>query len=111
MSLSSKQSTFLSQGYGNRKGQVWLQLRRPSTESQDAYEVIAEMSQDRFGFAPYTMEDVSDTIASSENVVELAKPGDYYQVMREIGGGGGHRLTIKDFKLTIHFKPFFEQRE
>ena len=69
------------------------------------------MASDRFGKAPHNLTKATDTLTHEENVVKLAKPGDYYQVMREIGGGGGHTLTIKNFKLTIHFKPYFEQRE
>merc|ERR1719219_945494 len=99
------------QGWGNQKGQVWLQLRRPLAVSKGAFETIAEMDSDKFGIAPHKLANATDTLTPSENVVKLAKPGDYYQVMKNIGGGVGHRLQIVDFKLKIHFKPYFEQHE
>lgn len=55
--------------------------------------------------------EVTDTLTSEENIVSLAKTGDYYKVMKNIGGGGGHELKMKNFKLTIHFQPYFEQKE
>ena len=40
-------------------------------------------------------------LTSGEKVVGFAEPGDYYQVMYSVGAGGGHRLTVKDFKMVI----------
>ena len=36
-----------------------------------------------------------------EAMVSEARPGDYYQVMRNAGGGGGHRLIVSNFKLIV----------
>jgi len=99
------------QGWGNQKGRVWLQLCRPLASSQNDFEIIDEMPVERFGLAPHKWAEVTDTLTSEENIVNLAKTGDYYQVMKNIGGGGGHELKIKNFKLIIHFQPYFEQKE
>merc|ERR1712228_51265 len=53
------------QGYGNRKGQVWVQLIRNGA-------VVAE-----------------------------SRKGDHLRFMRNIGGGGGHHLTVEGFKAVI----------
>ena len=37
-------------------------------------------------------------------VVTRAKRGDILRVMRNIGGGGGHSLTVQDFTMTIAHK-------
>ena len=50
---------------------------------------------------------VVDTLTQNEKIVKLAKPGDFYQVMKNVGGGGGHQLIIQDFKLKICYKPHF----
>ena len=76
-------SIFL-QGWGNRKGNVWLQLRRipsqPTTPHPDEHLKIAEIKPERLGVAPHSMAKATDTITDSEDIVKLAKPGDYYQV-------------------------------
>lgn len=103
------------QGYGNRKGQVWLQLRRPINPKRNRVdgecELIFEMESDKFGIAPHKFETADHTLTQSEDIVKLAKAGDYYQIMKNVGGGGGHRLEIEDFKITIHYKPYYEPRE
>ena len=68
------------------------------------------MKSSQLGIAPHSLAKAMDTVLDHEDIVKLAKPGDYYQVMRNIGGGGGHRLNIEDFKIIIHFKPHFRQK-
>ena len=41
---------------------------------------IAEIKPERLGVAPHSMAKATDTITDSEDIVKLAKPGDYYQV-------------------------------
>ena len=74
-------------------------------------ELIFEMESDKFGIAPHKFETADHTLTQSEDIVKLAKAGDYYQIMKNVGGGGGHRLEIEDFKITIHYKPYYEPRE
>ena len=69
-------------------------------------ELIFEMESDKFGIAPHNFEMADHTLTQSEDIVKLAKAGDYYQIMKNVGGGGGHRLKIEDFKITIHYKPY-----
>ena len=69
------------------------------------------MESDKFGIAPHKFETADHTLTQSEDIVKLAKAGDYYQIMKNVGGGGGHRLKIEDFKITIHYKPYYEPRE
>ena len=88
-----------------------MQLHRPSASSQNESQLIHELHFRRFGVAPHEWEEVTDTLTSEENIVKLAKAGDYYQIMKNVGGGGGHELKIRNFKLMIHFQPYFEQQE
>ena len=84
---------------------MWLKLYRPVLSSQEEYELIFQMEPNTFGIAPHSLAEAVNTITETDDIVKLAKPGDYYQIMKNIGGGGGHRLKIHDFKLTIHYKP------
>ena len=69
------------------------------------------MKSERFGIAPHKEDDAVDTLTEKEDIIKLARPGDYYQIMKNIGGGGGHSLKITDFKLEISYKPYFKQSE
>ncbi len=51
------------------------------------------------------MEDRELTI-EDHNIILQAKKGDTLSVMRNVGGGGGHRLMVKNFKIKIvHMRP------
>ena len=80
------------------------------TEDEEC-ELIFEQDSHKFGIAPHSFETTNHTLTQSEEIVKLAKAGDYYQIMKNVGGGGGHRLKIEDFKITIHYKPYYEPRE
>ena len=73
--------------------------------------LITEMKAERFGIAPHEETEVCDILTDKEDIVKLAKPGDFYQIMKNIGGGGGHQLSIKNFQLKIFYKPYLPQRE
>lgn len=107
--------TWKDQGFGNRKGHIWLQLRRPKKEvnSDDgtSFDLVSEMRADHFGVAPHQTSKFSGTLTQEDEILSLAQPGDYYQVMKNVGGGGGHSLTVRDFKTVLHFKPFFKTRQ
>ena len=68
------------------------------------------MRADHFEVAPHETSEFSGTLTEEDEVVSLAQPGDYYMVMKNVGGGGGHSLTVKDFKMVLHFKPLFRPR-
>jgi len=69
------------------------------------------MKPKRFGVAPHSLAEAVHTFTETDDIVKLAKPGDYYQIMKNIGRGGGHQLIIQDFKLTIHYKPYFSRTQ
>jgi len=109
------------EGWGNKMGHVWLQLFRPSEfKHPEGFggkleyfqpKLITEMKAERFGIAPHEETEVCDILTDKEDIVKLAKPGDFYQIMKNIGGGGGHQLSIKNFQLKIFYKPYLPQRE
>ena len=154
--------SFPSQGWGNQKGQLWLQLVREgqvcenffcpqgwSLVGSEEYHKLCRCSRTigriitpsppRPGSAscPSYYHHLTITILLSPShyhhlttiispllspqtrqcqrrevfveqhrVVTEARKGDLVRVKRNIGGGGGHSLTVKDFKMTIlHKRP------
>ena len=84
------------QGWGNRKGELLLKLMRPVS-----YGEPVEVAEHRrlFGIAEHIETEASAVIANHP-VVTQARPGDFYRFMRNAGGGGGHSLTVKNFRAV-----------
>jgi len=109
------------QEHGNRKGQVWLKLLRPRKNEQA--KLITEMRPHRFGIAPHQKpkkmpqeefvlncvefeDNANEVLTQTDEIVKLAQPGDYFEIMKNVGGGGGHGLYIRNFKLKIYYKKY-----
>ena len=86
------------QGYGNRKGMLWIELLRGS-------EIIASSYDDFQALAPHK-EETREVVIKDHPVVDKIRKGDVLQFMRNIGGGGGHSLTVEDFKVKLELIKF-----
>lgn len=82
------------QGFGNRKGNIWLQVVR-------AGKAVLETSRHLCGTAPNKWVQTHTQLTRQDEVVRRFKPGDSYQFMRNIGGGGGHSLHVQNFKTLV----------
>lgn len=92
------------QGYGNRKGMIWLQLLRGE-------EVMADSLEDYPTLAPHVRGPVGQMEREvleirDHPVVTRSRPGDRLRFMRNIGGGGGHKLKVKNFRVKIELKKY-----
>lgn len=67
-------------------------------------EIISE-DLDIFDLAPHHEKRVLKVLSVQEGVLKNALPGDYIRFMKNVGGGGGHRLVVKDFKVIIEMFP------
>ena len=63
--------------------------------------MIAERTN-MFEIAPHNWQDAEAT-TSGHNVIRFSKEGDFYRFMRSAGGGGGHSLSVRNFKATLIF--------
>lgn len=88
--------TWQDQGWGNRKGELFLILMRPVANGQP--KKIAEQRQ-LFGIAEH-YEKTQEFVLVKQPVVTEARAGDFYRFMRNAGGGGGHRLIVKNFRAV-----------
>ena len=93
MTISMK---WQDQGYGNRKGKIWLQIVRGE-------EMVFESRQTLFGLAGHEWETINIKLTREDDVVNNLKPGDKYRFMRNVGGGGGHELHVSNFKAVVRF--------
>ena len=89
------------QGWGNRKGRLMVKLMR---RVSDEKKVVAE-NTNLFGIVPRP-EDTSECCLVNDPVVQLAEPGDYYSFERNAGGGGGHTLKVKNFRVVLELSNY-----
>ena len=54
--------------------------------------------------APHSPLESKVVEVANDPVVTKAKRGDVLRVMRNVGGGGGHSLTVLDFTMRIAHK-------
>lgn len=89
------------QGFGNRKGQIWLKLVRNGN-------MVKETKPTLCGVADHFWHDVDIHVTSKNPVVKEFKPGDRYCFMRNVGGGGGHELHVRNFKAVVRLEDLRE---
>lgn len=91
------------QGWGNRKGRVYLLLKR-------AGQTICEVGYQELGLAPHerakvrldiTPESLNSRCAAFQ---QSARAGDIVEVWYETGGGGGHELNVEGLELALSFE-------
>ena len=100
------------QGYGNKKGEIFVKLMRPEVGHSDPTppstsraledEQITEIAERRqlFGIAEHYWKR-EHTVICDHPVVSKARPGDFYRFMRYVGGGGGHELRVRNFRVVV----------
>lgn len=94
------------QGWGNLKGEIFVRLMRPPQSGRRGRfwhkkldpQMVAEKRR-VFGIAKHSEEEAKVEI-TNDSVLTLAQPGDFYRFMRNMGGGGGHTLTVKKFRTV-----------
>ena len=110
---------WVDQGWGNRKGELFVRLmrgpdssrkpgggymsrvrrRKPKSDAGKDSEVVVEKMA-LFGVAQHAETSGRVELKEDEGVVSQARPGDWYRFMRNAGGGGGHRLTVRGFRAV-----------
>jgi len=91
-----------NQGWGHRKGQVEIDLLSPTGQV---------LATERTAWADrvnlhWTHVDL--TFNENSDLLSRLVSGSYFRVKITVGSGGGHTLTIKNFKLRILFNAMHE---
>ena len=63
--------------------------------------IMISEDRDIFDLAPHYEERVAKVLTSQDGVLCKARPGDYIHFIKNVGGGGGHRLIVNDFEVLI----------
>ena len=99
---------WMDQGWGNLKGELFVRLMRPSRpqspkesapQDKKGDPVIVAEKRKVFGIAKHDEEESKIEI-SGDSILNLAEPGDFYRFMRNVGGGGNHKLFVRKFKAV-----------
>ena len=90
------------QGFGNRKGQIWLKLMRNGN-------MVKETKPTLCGVAEHSWDNIDILVTSNDPIVKEFKPGDRYCFMCNVGGGGGHELHVKNFKAVVRLEDLVEE--
>eukprot|EP00931_Biecheleriopsis_adriatica_P106026 TRINITY_DN80541_c0_g1_i1.p1 TRINITY_DN80541_c0_g1~~TRINITY_DN80541_c0_g1_i1.p1 ORF type:complete len:894 (-),score=141.66 TRINITY_DN80541_c0_g1_i1:174-2822(-) len=93
------------QGWGYRKGQIRVELRRPAKQELSDMPSAGEKSsgekswfeEQLFGYAGHEFETRHKCITTIGGVEP--KPGDRIIFQYHVGGGGGHQLHVTSFKV------------
>ena len=102
------------QGWGNRKGELFVRLMRPDPgehpekgKDEGSRNMVAER-RDFFGLAEHTETSARLEMDGTESVVGGARCGDWYRFMRRVGGGGGHELIVRGFRAVVMLESRLE---
>ena len=90
------------QGWGNRKGEIFVKLMRPSDSNPHSAVEVA-MKHQLLGIAEHEMKSATSML-TEDPILQKSVPGDFYRFMRNVGGGGGHSLTVRNFKVVATLK-------
>ena len=99
------------QGWGNRKGEIFIKLVRKEQKAQPAsgpQTQVTEVAEKRqvFGIAEHELIVAKVTLGAGEPVVSESQPGDFYRFMRNVGGGGVHQLFVNNFKAIVSLSKY-----
>ena len=61
--------------------------------------------ESHMALAPHDGLEFRELTIDEHDVVLKCTMGDVLRVMRNVGGGGGHKLVVKNFKITLKFDP------
>ena len=87
------------QGWGLQKGKIWMQLVRPRTKKKPP-KIVCE-NKDLFGSVPHKEEFIIRILTIKDPIISLAQAGDYFRIMKNVGGGSWRQLIVRKFKIVV----------
>lgn len=82
------------QGWGNQKGDVFITLMRGKEEIATKYKPL--------GIAPHNYT-ADSTVLAYHSILSESREGDHYKFTRNAGGGGGHKLLVKNYRVVVQY--------
>ena len=76
----------------DRKGEFQFVVSKPQIIIED---------KNIFDVAPHEEQKAVKILTRNEDIVSNAQSGDYFRFMKNVGGGGGHRLVVTEFNVVM----------
>ena len=76
----------------DRKGEFEFVVSKPQIITED---------QNIFDVAPHEEQKAVKILTRNDDIVSNAQRGDYFRFMKNVGGGGGHRLVVTEFNVVM----------
>ena len=72
---------------------------QPNSEASVIVEDITKLDA-----APHQEEQYSRVLTINDDIVRISQPGDFLRFMKNVGGGGGHKLHVRKFRVIIQLQ-------
>mmetsp|Transcript_81392 Transcript_81392/g.226705 ORF Transcript_81392/g.226705 Transcript_81392/m.226705 type:complete len:270 (-) Transcript_81392:182-991(-) len=93
--------SFRDQGWGGRVARLFIYLYNPADDTEVArMKIFGPLRTEAYDEAKYGSSPFC-TVGEDKPVVALAQPGMVYKLKYQCGGGGGHSITVKDWRCKI----------
>lgn len=92
--LQSISFRWRDQGWGNRKGQLFLDLLSPKGDLKASKDLVPDAAEHHWTRVVLEVDE-------EDPIQQQARPRDKYSLRYKVGGGGGHELHVLRFNL--HF--------
>ena len=87
------------QGWGVQKGKIWVQLMRPRLNN-NTLKVVCE-NKDVLGVVPHSEQFIIKILTREDPVINMARSGDRFRFMKNVGGGSWRCLMVEKFKFVL----------
>lgn len=81
----------------DRKGEFEFIVSEPQVVTED---------KNIFDIAPHNEQKAVKILTSNDDIVSKAQSGDYFRFMKNVGGGGGHRLVVTEFNVIMQINAY-----
>ena len=81
----------------DRKGEFQFIVSEPQIVTED---------KNIFDIAPHEEQKAVKILTSNDDIVSNAQSGDYFRFMKNVGGGGGHRLVVTEFNVIMQINAY-----
>lgn len=90
----SIQCRWKDQGFGERRGKLYLHLMAPDGSQKASFTITEDVS-------PHEWEDVNANLVATDTVVSEATAGCWYQVRADCTNRGDHELYVEGLVLKL----------
>ena len=99
VSMATISMNWKDQGWGVQKGKIWVQLIRPR-KTGNTLKVVCE-NREVLGVVPHREEFIIKILTRDDPIINMARSGDRFRFMKNVGGGSWRWLMVDKFKFVL----------